>query len=217
MPSSNFELIEKLKVDVLRSEELEKAMKEVPREFFVPHEYEDEAYEDYPLPIGYGQTISQPWTVVVMTELLEVESGHKVLEIGAGSGWQAALLGHIVGPKGKVYTVETNEELVKTARENVQKTGLKNVEIIQGDGTEGLAEKAPFDRIIITAAAPKIPQPLENQLKEGGKLVAPVGDLFTQEMILYEKTRMGLKKIRKMGYYKFVPLVGKYGFRCRIW
>ncbi len=214
---TNLDLIQKLKNDVLKSEEIEEALKKVPREYFVPKELADRAYEDFPLPIGYGQTVSQPWTVVFMTEMLDVKRGHKILEVGAGSGWQAALLGYLVGPEGKVYTVETYKELVEFARKNISKVGLNNVEIIHGDGTLGLEREAPFDRIIITAATPKIPPPLEEQLKEGGKLVAPVGNAFTQKMVLFEKTKFGLEPVREMGYFKFVPLVGRYGFRYRFY
>ena len=214
---TNLDLIQKLKNDVLKSEEIEEALKKVPREYFVPKELADKAYEDFPLPIGYGQTISQPWTVVFMTEMLDVKKGQKILEVGAGSGWQAALLGYLVGPEGKVYTVETYKELVEFARKNISKVGLNNVEIIHGDGTLGLEREAPFDRIIITAATPKIPPPLEEQLKEGGKLVAPVGNAFTQKMVLFEKTKLGLEPVREMGYFKFVPLVGRYGFRYRFY
>lgn len=214
---TNEELIEKLKRHVLQSEELEEAMLRAPRELFVPEEFLDNAYEDHPLPIGFGQTVSQPFTVVVMTELLDVGPGHKILEIGAGSGWQAALLGHLVGPEGKVFTVEMNEELAVKAKENLDKTDLKNIKIIWGDGTLGLEDMAPFDRVIITAATPKIPPPVIEQLKEGGKVVAPVGNMLRQQMILYEKTRFGLQKRRNLGNYRFVPLVGRHGFRCRVW
>ncbi len=215
--TTNHDLIEKLKCEVLRTEEVEEALRNIPREWFVPEEYMDRAYEDNPLPLASGQTISQPFTVVVMTELLSVFRGHKVLEVGAGSGWQAALLGHLVGPKGKVFTVDINDELVEMARKNLEKTKLKNVEIIHGDGSKGLEDKAPFDRVIITAAAPKIPPPIERQVLEGGKLVAPVGDMRRQQMTLYEKTRMGLREIRSAGVYRFVPLIGEHGFRCRMW
>jgi protein-L-isoaspartate(D-aspartate) O-methyltransferase len=216
MPLDNPALIEHLKRDVLKSKGLEKALRGTPRELFVPEECLGEAYEDYPLPLGHGQTISQPWTVVFMTEMLDVKKGMKVLEIGAGSGWQAALLGYMVGPRGKVLTVEINEWLADFARKNVAKTRLNNVFVARGDGTLGLKEEAPFNRIIITAATPKIPKPLEEQLREGGKLVAPVGR-FNQVMVLYQKTKKGLEEKQSRGYFRFVPLVGKYGFRKRLW
>lgn len=211
MPFDNSGLIEHLKRDVLKNRELEKALKGTPRELFVPEGHLEEAYGDYPLPIGHGQTISQPWTVVFMTEWLDVKPGHRVLEIGAGSGWQAALLGKLVGTKGKVFTVEINEWLAELARRNLERAGVNNVEVLKGDGALGIEDGAPFDRILVTAAAPEIPPPLLEQLKEGGKLVAPVGRL-SQVMVLYEKTKKGLVKKKSRGYFRFVPLVGRHGF-----
>ncbi len=211
-------LIFALKDDgILKSENIEHALKKIKRELFVPEKHKNDAYSDCPIPISHNQNILQPSVVVFMTEMLDVREGHKVLEVGAGSGWQAAILGHLVGPNGKVYTVEMDEDLVNFARKNVEKTGLHNVEIIHGDGTLGLEEKAPFDRVIITAATPKIPPPLEQQVVEGGKLVAPIGDIFSQRVTLFEKTRWGLEPIRNIGYFKFVPLVGRYGFKYRVW
>jgi len=139
MPKTLEGLIKSLKsLGVLRSKKLEEALRKIKREHFVPEKYRGSAYIDYPLPIGHGQTISQPYTVVTMTEMLDVKPGQKILEIGAGSGWQAALLGYLVGPKGKIYTVEINEWLADFARNNISKTGLKNVEVIHGDGSLGI-------------------------------------------------------------------------------
>ncbi len=210
---SNEELIRNLKMSSLRSDEVENALRNIPREHFVPEQYKSEAYKDYPLQIGYGQTISQPYTVVMMTELLEVKPGHKVLEIGAGSGWQSALLGHIVGKEGKVYTVESVKELAELAKKNISKTGINNVEVVVGDGSGGLEKEAPFDRIIVTAAAPKIPRDLEEQLSVGGKLVAPIGGMFGQRLIVSEKKENFIKRIVSPGHYRFVPLTGKNGFK----
>jgi len=212
MPETLEELINSLKsMGALKSKKLEEALRKVKREYFVPEKYKHHAYIDYPLPIGHGQTISQPYTVVIMTEMLDVKPGQKVLEVGAGSGWQAALLGYLVGPKGKVYTIEINKWLAVFARKNISKTGLKNVKVIEGDGTLGLKEKAPFDRAIITAATPKVPEPLKEQLKEGGKLVAPMGNIFTQIMVLFQKKNLELKEIEEKGYFRFVPLKGEHG------
>jgi len=227
MPETLEELIKSLKsLGVLKSKKLEGALRKIKREYFVPEKYRGSAYIDYPLPIGHGQTISQPYTVVIMTEMLDVKLGQKILEIGAGSGWQAAILGYLVGPKGKVYTIEINKWLADFARSNISKTGLKNVEVIHGDGTLGLpkkffhkrfstnlTEKGVFDRIMITAAAPKIPEPLKEQLKDGGKMVAPIGNLLEQRMVLFEKKSSKLKEIEEKGYFRFVPLKGEHGFR----
>jgi protein-L-isoaspartate(D-aspartate) O-methyltransferase len=199
-------------VGILKSKRVKSALMAVPRDIFVPKKYRGEAYDDTPLPIGHGQTISQPLVVVVMTELLDVRSGHKVLEIGAGSGWQAGLLGYLVGPAGKVWSIDRIPELVRFARENLRKAGIKNVDVIEGDGTLGLPGKK-FDRIIITAATPKIPNPLVDQLCDGGKIVAPVGNRFEQSMILAKKMGEELVELSRQWGYRFVPLVGKYGFR----
>lgn len=199
-------------VGILKSKRVKSALMAVPRDIFVPKKYRGEAYDDTPLPIGHGQTISQPLVVVVMTELLDVRSGHKVLEIGAGSGWQAGLLGYLVGPAGKVWSIDRIPELVRFARENLRKAGIKNVDVIEGDGTLGLPGKK-FDRIIITAATPKIPNPLIDQLYDGGKIVAPVGNRFEQSMILAKKMGEELVELSRQWGYRFVPLVGKYGFR----
>ena len=224
MPKTLEGLIKSLKsLGVLRSKKLEEALRKIKREYFVPEKYRGSAYIDYPLPIGHGQTISQPYTVVTMTEMLDVKPGQKILEIGAGSGWQAALLGYLVGPKGKIYTVEINEWLADFARNNISKTGLKNVEVIHGDGSLGLPKEffrkrfstnlteKGFDRIIITAAASKVPEPLKEQLREGGKLVAPIGNIFNQRMVLFEKEGSELKEIEEKGYFRFVPLKGEHG------
>jgi protein-L-isoaspartate(D-aspartate) O-methyltransferase len=199
-------------VGILKSKRVKSALMAVPRDIFVPKKYRGEAYDDTPLPIGHGQTISQPLVVVVMTELLDVRSGHKILEIGAGSGWQAGLLGYLVGPAGKVWSIDRIPELVRFARENLRKAGIKNVDVIEGDGTLGLPGKK-FDRIIITAATPKIPNPLVDQLCDGGKIVAPVGNRFEQSMILAKKMGEELVELSRQWGYRFVPLVGKYGFR----
>jgi protein-L-isoaspartate(D-aspartate) O-methyltransferase len=209
----NEELIKHMKnTGMLTEKRVEEAVRNVPRHLFIPKEYEKYAYSDEPLPIGEGQTISQPSVVVRMTEWLDPKKGDKILEIGAGSGWQAGILGYLVGPKGKVYTIERVRELVKSARKNLKKAGIKNVEVLEGDGTKGLPEKAPFDKVMITAATPKIPDPLVEQLKEGGRIIAPVGR-FSQVMILAEKKKGKLEVIKREGWYRFVPLLGEHGFR----
>lgn len=153
---------------------IEKAFLEVDRADFVPDEIEED-YANRPLPIGEGQTISQPLTVAFMLELLEPEEGDKVLDIGSGSGWQAALLAELVGREGQVFSVEIIEELKEFAETNASKCGFENLEFIVGDGKDGLEEEAPFDRIIAAASAQEIPKALLEQLKVGGILVMPVG------------------------------------------
>lgn len=195
----------------LNDTRVEEAIRSVHRHFFVPADFSDEAYEDEALPTKHGQTISQPSVVVRMTEWLDVRDGQKVLEIGCGSGWQSAILSKLAG-NGKVYSIDKDHDLIKFAKENHGKAGIKNVEIVEGDGSLGIESKAPFDRIIITAACPSVPKPLEKQLSDNGLLVAPVGK-GVQSMVLYMKENGKLKEIRKEDGYVFVPLLGKYGFK----
>lgn len=197
---------------VLKSNKVIKAMLKVPREEFVLPRNKDLAYSDMPLPIGYGQTISAPHMVAIMTEALDPNTGDKVLEIGTGSGYQAAILAEIVGDSGHVWTIERIKELAEFARSNLAKLSyLKRVDVICGDGTLGYPEGAPYDRIIVTAAAPKIPEPLIQQLKDGGRLVIPVGDLFIQHLLIIQKENGKIKQSVSVPCV-FVPLVGKYGY-----
>lgn len=196
----------------ITDEKLLKTFNEVPRELFIRTGFKEEAYGDYALPIGEGQTISQPTTVMLMTQALELEQGHKVLEVGAGSGWQAAIIAKMVGNKGKVITTEIIPELAEFAKNNIEKAKIKNVKVIHYDGSQGYKKEAPYDRIIITAACPRIPQPLINQLKSNGIIVAPVGSLvFGQNMIKLRKTKSGIEQ-ESLGSFAFVPLKGKYGY-----
>ena len=183
------------------------AFREVPREAFVPSNLIDLAYEDNPLGIGIGQTISQPYTVAFMTQLLGPQPADIVLEVGTGSGYQAAILSRLCR---KVYTIERFAELGKQAEKVLRQLGYDNVEIVIGDGSLGLLEKSPFDRIIVTAGAPVVPRPLLEQLKVGGKLVIPVGEK-TQEMLKITKTEKGFQEEKHPGF-RFVPLVGRLGF-----
>jgi len=185
---NNNDLIKKLKYsNILKSKKIEEALKKTPRELFVLDEYKDEAYCDYPLPIGEGQTISQPTTVVLMTEALDVEKNHKILEIGTGSGWQAAILSKLAK---KIITIERNDKLAEFAKKNLRKLNIKNVKVIIGDGTLGYEKESPYDRIIITAATPKIPEILFKQLKEDGKIVAPVGSKSSQRIAIITKSQV---------------------------
>lgn len=200
-----------LKSGIVKNKRIISAFRQVKREDFVLEEFVNKAYSDTALQIIEGQTISQPTTIIEMLELLELKPGMKVLEVGSGSGYNAALLGKIVGSKGKVYSTEIVPRLVEFARENIKKTSLKNIEIILSDGSEGYAKEAPYDRIIVTAAAPRIPKVYAEQLKEGGVLVIPIGSEFGQTMIKARKTKGKLVK-EELGEYIFVPLKGKYGY-----
>lgn len=184
------------------------AMRKVPRHLFVPENEQRNAYGDYPLPIGWGQTISAPHMVAIMCDLLDIQDGMKVLEIGGGSGYHAAVMATLAG-SGHVYTVERIEALALFARDNLKKASIKNVTVIVEDGSLGLPGFAPYDRISVAAASPEILDTLTDQLKTGGKLVIPVGKYY-QELYLVTKTD-GLKKEAKGGVV-FVPLVGKKGF-----
>jgi protein-L-isoaspartate(D-aspartate) O-methyltransferase len=195
----------------LVSEPVIMAMSRVPRELFVPEHLERRAYDDTPLPIGLDQTISAPHMVAVMCELLDLRPGMKVLEVGGGSGYHAAVLAVLVGPKGHVYSVERKPELVVQARKNLEKAGIMNVSMIEADGSLGLPEHAPYDRISVAAAAPQIPESLKHQLIVGGKMVLPVGR-YRQELLLVTRKDEGFEVEAKMGVI-FVPLIGAEGFK----
>jgi len=185
------------------------AMRKVPRHLFMPEAIRESAYEDNALPIGEGQTISQPYMVAVMTELLELNGDEKVLEIGTGSGYQAALLAELAR---EVYTIERIGPLADRARECLAGLGYSNVIVLTGDGSKGMEEKAPFDRIIVTAAAPQLPEIMLKQLKEGGIIVAPVGERFSQIVIKGRKEKGALVEEFQVPCV-FVPLIGEYGWK----
>jgi len=184
------------------------AMREIPRHLFIPPPYDRSAYEDTPLPIGNGQTISQPYIVALMTELLDPQSTDHVLEIGAGSGYQAAILSLLVQ---HVTTVERIPAVADLAKENLEKLGCKNFSIVLGDGTRGYPDNAPYNGIMITAATPEIPKPLIDQLAIGGVLVAPVGGREIQELVTMTKKERGIVRLAHGGV-RFVPLIGEYGW-----
>jgi protein-L-isoaspartate(D-aspartate) O-methyltransferase len=183
------------------------AMLKIPREKFIEKKFYNETYNDHPLPIEEGQTISQPYIVALMTELLQLTGDEKVLEIGTGSGYQTAILSELAK---EVYSVERIPTLFNKAKNILTDLGYKNVFLFNLDGTEGLKEHSPFDRIIVTAASDKIPQPLVEQLKENGKLIIPIGDRFSQNLIVADKIK-GKLEIKNYGGVTFVPLIGKYG------
>ncbi|HOF95665.1 MAG TPA: protein-L-isoaspartate(D-aspartate) O-methyltransferase [Methanoculleus sp.] len=193
----------------IRDERVLAAMREVPRHLFVPKGYERAAYEDRPLPIGEGQTISQPYIVAVMTEQLGLAPQDRVLEIGSGSGYQAALL---AGLAGTVISIERLEGVAEQARENLARAGVTGVRIIVGDGTEGYPPEAPYDAIIVTAASPGVPEPLIEQLAEGGRLIAPIGPRDCQDLVKLVK-REGKVETIPLGGVCFVPLIGQFGWR----
>ncbi|WP_297473150.1 protein-L-isoaspartate(D-aspartate) O-methyltransferase [Nitrosopumilus sp.] len=193
----------------LNDKNMENAFRKIPRHEFVLESDLDYAYYNEPLLIMKNQTISQPAVVSRMTEWLDVREGQKILEIGTGSGWQTAILSYMVG-KGTVYSVEIKPELVKFARKNLDKLGIKNVNVISSDGSIGYPQASPYDRIIITAACSEIPLPLIDQLAENGLIIAPVGDSM-QSLILLQKTSQGIVEIKNQSNYVFVPLLGKFG------
>lgn len=203
-------LIEQLKrYGYIKSKRVEQAFLSVPRELFVPGYLRDYAYADTPLEIGSGQTISAPHMVAIMCEALELTEGQRVLEVGAGSGYHAAVVAKIVGDKGHVYTVERILELAEKAKTNLKKAGVENVTVTVGDGSLGLPEHAPYDRIYVTCAAPSIPPPLEEQLKENGIILIPVGGTFCK-LVKGVKVK-GKLETEELGGCAFVPLIGKYG------
>ncbi len=206
-------LIQKMKSKGnLKSFRVEEAIRATPRHIFVPEECSEYAYRDTPLSIGSGQTISQPSVVAKMTEWLDPQEGEKILEIGTGSGWQAAVLSRLVGQGGVVYTVETIESLADKAMENLLLAGVNNVEVIKGDGSTGLFEHSPYDKIICTAASPGIHNEWVQQLKEGGVLVAPIGSKQLQNMVALKMEKGKTRLIKHERGYRFVELKGERGF-----
>ncbi|MCK4462691.1 MAG: protein-L-isoaspartate(D-aspartate) O-methyltransferase [Candidatus Omnitrophica bacterium] len=183
--------------------------RKVPRHEFVPQDYMDSAYDDHPLPIGGGQTISQPYMVALMTEQLNLKGGEKILEIGAGSGYQAAILAEIAS---EVYTVERIETLAEKCDTALKNLGYKNIKVVVSDGTLGYEGAAPYDGIIVTCGAPEIPSSYIEQLKIGGILVIPIGSQFSQVLTVIKKTKEGIETKEVCGCV-FVPLIGKDGWK----
>lgn len=208
-------LVENLEREgIIKSEKVKRAFLRVPRYKFVPERYRAYAHVDEPLPIPAGQTISAPHMVAIMLELAELEEGMNVLEVGTGSGWNAALIYELV--KRDVYTIERIPELAEFARRNLERAGYKDkVHVIVGDGTKGFPPKAPYDRIIVTAGAPKVPEPLIEQLKVGGKILIPVGSyhLWQELLEVIKISEDNRVKIKNHGGVAFVPLIGEYGWR----
>jgi len=187
----------------IRNPDVLRVMRTTPRHLFVPTKLRSIAYADQPVPIGYGATISQPYIVALMTELLAPSKKHRILEIGTGSGYQAAILGQLAA---KVYTVEIIPELARSASTRLRDLGYANVDIRQGDGYEGWPEQAPFDGIILTAAAPEVPWTLITQLAPKGRLVAPVGTMWMQELVVIDKRPNGTIRRRSVCPVLFVPM-----------
>jgi protein-L-isoaspartate(D-aspartate) O-methyltransferase len=215
-------LLESLRREgVIRSERVYRAMLRVPREEFVPAELRCHAYDDTPLPIGHGQTISAPHMVAMMCEEAKLEPGHKVLEVGTGSGYHAAVMAEIVAPldeprerRGLVVTIERIPELAKRAQKTLERLGYGDrVKVVIGDGSKGYEPEAPYDRIVVTAAAPSIPRPLLDQLKPGGIMVIPVGDRYLQYLYVVVKKEDGSVEYKPVTSCLFVPLVGEHGWK----
>jgi protein-L-isoaspartate(D-aspartate) O-methyltransferase len=193
-----------IKARGLSDDRVLEAMSKVERHLFVPENLQNRAYEDEPLPIGHGQTISQPYIVAYMTEQIDLDESEKVLEIGTGSGYQAAILAEIAK---EVYTIEIVPELAARAAEVLHELNYDNVSVRTGDGYLGWPEAAPFDAIIVTAAPAHIPQPLVDQLKIGGRMIIPVGE-FNQDLVLLERTKKGIEQKKKIPV-RFVPMTGE--------
>jgi protein-L-isoaspartate(D-aspartate) O-methyltransferase len=189
------------------------AMRRVPRHKFVPEHLWDQAYNDYPLPIGEDQTISQPYIVALMTEILEPRETDRVLELGTGSGYQAAILAELVA---QVYSIDRMAGLSARAQQVLSDLGYQNIHLRVGDGTLGWPEEAPFDGILVTAGAPQVPRPLVEQLALNGRLVIPVGDQYSQTLTLARQTKEGAK-FEYHGGCRFVRLIGKYGWQEGGW
>ncbi|MEM5792765.1 MAG: protein-L-isoaspartate(D-aspartate) O-methyltransferase [Candidatus Aenigmatarchaeota archaeon] len=203
----NKNLIESLKaLGVLKSKRIIDAFMEVPRHLFVPEEHLRYAYKDIALPSLQNQTISQPYTVAVMLEALSPEIGDRVLDIGSGTGWTTCLLSRIVGPKGKVIGIEIEKKLVDFSMKNIKKIGVKNVEIIQGDGKKGYKKYSPYDCVLINAAYDHVPKLVQEQTKIGGRIVAPINVNHHQELVLFQKTGEDNFTRINLGDFVFVEL-----------
>lgn len=198
------DLIKYWKENKICSDEIIKVFRKIKREDFIPKLLKNEAYEDRPLSIGYNVTISQPTTIVIMLQALELKKNDKVLEIGTGSGYNAALMAELIKP-GIVYTLEIVKELAKFAENNLKKSNIKNVKVFVKDGSKGLQEYKPYDKIVFTAACKEIPYNLLDQLKENGILLAPIGPLYEQKMLKLIKKKEGVE-IQSLGDFVFVPL-----------
>jgi protein-L-isoaspartate(D-aspartate) O-methyltransferase len=196
---------EQLRARGIRDPRVLDAMSRVPRHLFVPDAGREEAYGDYPLPIGHGQTISQPYIVGFMSEALRLEPTHRVLEIGTGSGYQAAILAEL---SGEVYTIEIIPELAARAEQTLREAGYRNVTVRSGNGYLGWPEHAPYDRIMVTAAPERVPQALVDQLKVGGLMAIPVGESSFQELRVLKRTDSGLETLATLPV-RFVPMTGK--------
>jgi len=181
-------------------------MERVPRHLFVPPPYRDQSYEDYPLPIGDDQTISQPYIVALMTQSLALQGGEKVLEIGTGSGYQAAVLAEL---KARVFTIEINAQLAEKAAQTLRGLNYRHIQVKSGDGFFGWPEEAPFDGIIVTCASPRIPPPLVEQLKEGGRLILPLGDARPFQVLTLATKTGGKLRTREISGVRFVPMTGE--------
>jgi protein-L-isoaspartate(D-aspartate) O-methyltransferase len=215
--ANNFEELRKKMVDKqlinrgIKDEKVIDAFSEVPREEFVGEKYKSSAYDDGPLPIGSGQTISQPYIVALMIDSLNLNEDDKVLEIGTGSGYAAAVLAKIVN---EVYTIEKIDKLAEKAKERFKKLNYTNISTKVGDGTLGWSENAPYDGIVVSAAAPHVPEALINQLAESGKIIIPVGeDGGVQRLKLIKKSKDGTVTEENLDYVRFVPLLGENGYK----
>jgi protein-L-isoaspartate(D-aspartate) O-methyltransferase len=185
------------------------AFRDVPRALFVPPHLTDSAYEDIPLPIPHAQVTTQPSLVARMVEALALTGSERVLEVGTGYGFQTAVLARLAD---FVWSVERWEDVAETARQNLERFGVRNAEVVAGDGTEGLAEEGPFDAILVSAAFPSVPEPLSEQLAEGGRLVQPLGLGGNEEVVLFERRASKLEAVRSVSHAYFVRLYGRHGF-----
>jgi protein-L-isoaspartate(D-aspartate) O-methyltransferase len=198
-----------IKARGIHDERVLSAFRNVPRHRFVPLERVDSAYDDHPLPIGYGQTISQPYMVALMTDALKLTGAEKVLEIGTGSGYQAAILSELAG---SVYSIESVPALYESASLLLNEMGHTNIKLKVGDGSLGWKEFSPYDGIVVTASAPSVPEPLVEQLADGGRMVVPVGDSYNQILTLVKKDK-GKVHTEELCGCVFVPLIGEYGWK----
>jgi protein-L-isoaspartate(D-aspartate) O-methyltransferase len=215
MKKERKELVERLlSYGYIKTDQVKKAMLKVPREEFMPPENKQYAYVDQPLPIGKGQTISAPHMVAMICETLKLNKGMKILEIGSGFGYNAAVVAELIGPEGHLFTTERIESLAEAAEDNLKRTGYDEcVTVLHRDGTKGYADEAPYDRIYATASAPKVPEPLKGQLKIGGRLLTPVGSHnYFQELVCILRVAEDKYDTSKLGGVAFVPMIGEHGW-----